>query len=139
MLVPIKPEGPEVEVTPRTEARPAQGSRDNWRAVRLLRAMVVISEIFVAEEERLVIEVEGEGTHAPPSPNRPELKASPFMGHDDVVYADSEIRGPRRFLQTNAVTLPGSPTWHFDRVRALGGGARRSSRPGGVQQLGAQP
>ena len=59
MFVPIKPEGPEVEVTPRTGSRPAQGSRDNWRAVRLLRAMVVVADILIAEEERLVIEADG--------------------------------------------------------------------------------
>ena len=116
MFVPIKPEVPEVEVTPRTDSRPAQGSRDNWRAVRLLRAMVVVADIFMAEEERLVIEVEGEGTSVPPPPNRPEIRVSPFMDHDDVTYVDSPLRGQEDFYRQALAYCPDRPSGHFDRA-----------------------
>ena len=71
--------------------------------------MVVVSEIFVAEEERLVIEVEGEGTSVPPPPNRPEHKVSPFMDHDEVCYADSPLRSQEDFYREAQARCPDRP------------------------------
>ena len=46
-------------------------------------ANVLVAQIFRAEEERLVDELDTE--HEVPS--QPELRASPFVGHDDVAHA----------------------------------------------------
>jgi hypothetical protein len=71
MFVPHTDEEPEVRDTSRASiaSRVAAGlePRDRWHAARTLRAMVVLSDIFLAEAERLVIEVEGEGTKVPPT------------------------------------------------------------------------
>jgi hypothetical protein len=71
--------------------------------------MVVVAELVLAEEERLVIDVEGEGTHVPPPPNRPEIKVSLFMYHDDVTYVDSPLRGPEDVYRQAQAHCPDRP------------------------------
>ena len=41
---------------------------------RRMRAIVIVAEIFLAEEERPVVESEGEVDHRPPPMNREEIK-----------------------------------------------------------------
>ena len=111
MFVPIKAEEPEVRDASRASVAAGQEPHDKWRATRLLRALVVVSEIFVAEEERLVIEVEGEGTSVPPPPNRPEWKVSPYMDHDEVCYVDSPLRSQEDFYREAQARCPDRSPW----------------------------
>ena len=58
-----------------------------------------MGEIFRAEEERLVIEIEGEGENMPPPSDSEEIKVSPFMDHSEIKYADFPLRGQEDFYE----------------------------------------
>ena len=73
---------------------------------RRIRAVVIVGEIFRAEEERLVIEIEGEGEHMPPPDNQEEIRVSPFMDHNDVKYADFPLRGQEDFYEQVKANSP---------------------------------
>ena len=87
-----------------------------------MRAIVIVGEIFRAEEERLVIEIEGEGEYMPPPDNQEEIRVSPLMDHSEVEYADFQGRGQEDFYERIKANSPDRQQGASYGFRALGGG-----------------
>ena len=66
---------------------------------RRMRATVIVGEHVRAEEERLVIEIEGEGETMPPPRDCEDIRVSPLMDLKEVKYANFPLRGQEDFYE----------------------------------------